>query len=43
MVLAAKVRWALRFSGYAETQLIDLSGGQVSQIEMVGGDASGPS
>jgi hypothetical protein len=35
VVLAAKVRWALRFSGYAETQLIDVSGGQVSQIEMV--------
>ncbi|GIF00328.1 hypothetical protein [Paractinoplanes rishiriensis] len=37
VVLAAKVRWALRFSGYAETQLIDVSGGQVSQIEMVAG------
>ncbi len=37
VVLAAKVRWALRFSGYAETQVIDVSGGQVSQIEMVAG------
>jgi hypothetical protein len=37
VVLAAKVRWALRFSGYAETQLIDVSGGQVSEIEMVAG------
>ncbi len=37
VVLAAKVRWALRFSGYSEEQVIDLSGGQVSGIEMVGG------
>jgi hypothetical protein len=37
VVLSAKVRWALRFSGYAETQVIDVSGGQVSQIEMVAG------
>lgn len=37
IVLAAKVRWALRLSGYAEEQDIDLSGGQVSGIEMVGG------
>jgi hypothetical protein len=37
VVLAAKVRWALRFSGYAETQRIDVSGGQISQIEMVAG------
>jgi hypothetical protein len=37
VVLAAKVRWAVRLSGYAEEQMIDLSGGQVSGIEMVGG------
>jgi hypothetical protein len=37
VVLAAKVRWALRFSGYAETQLIDVSGGQISGLEMVAG------
>ena len=37
VVLAAKVRWQLRFSGYAEKQLIDVSGGQVSGIEMVAG------
>ncbi|MBU2669526.1 hypothetical protein KOI35_39055 [Actinoplanes bogorensis] len=37
IVLAAKVRWALRFSGYAEEQAIDLSGGQISGLEMVGG------
>jgi hypothetical protein len=35
VVLAAKVRWQLRFSGYAEKQIIDVSGGQVSGIEMV--------
>jgi len=37
VVLAAKVRWQLRFSGYAETQVIDVSGGQVSGVEMVAG------
>ncbi|MEU4239931.1 hypothetical protein [Actinoplanes sp. NPDC026619] len=37
VVLAAKVRWALRFSGYAEKQVIDLSGGQISGLEMVAG------
>jgi hypothetical protein len=37
VVLAAKVRWSLRFSGYAETQLVDVSGGQISEIEMVAG------
>jgi len=37
VVLAAKVRWSLRFSGYAEQQFIDLTGGQVSGIEMVAG------
>jgi hypothetical protein len=37
VVLSAKVRWALRFSGYAEQQILDLTGGQVSAIEMVAG------
>ncbi|GAA2630620.1 hypothetical protein [Paractinoplanes durhamensis] len=37
VVLAAKVRWALRFSGYAEKQVIDVSGGQISSLEMVAG------
>jgi hypothetical protein len=37
VVLAAKVRWQLRFSGYAEKQVVDVSGGQVSGIEMVAG------
>ncbi|WP_127504512.1 hypothetical protein [Actinoplanes solisilvae] len=41
IVLAAKVRWALRLSGYAEQQIIDLSGGQVTGIEMVAGTRSG--
>jgi hypothetical protein len=37
VVLAAKVRWQLRFSGSAEDQVIDVSGGQVSGIELVAG------
>jgi len=37
VVLAAKVTWQLRFSGYADDQVIDVSGGQVSGIEMVAG------
>ena len=31
------MRWQLRFSGYAEKQVIDVSGGQISGIEMVAG------
>ncbi|GID26966.1 hypothetical protein [Paractinoplanes brasiliensis] len=37
IVLAAKVRWALRFSGYAEEQVINVTGGQISGLELVGG------
>nr|WP_296070096.1 hypothetical protein [uncultured Actinoplanes sp.] len=37
VVLAAKVHWSLRFSGYVERQLLDLTGGQVTGIEMVAG------
>ena len=37
VVLAAKVNWQLRFSGYADEQVIDVSGGQVSGIEMIAG------
>jgi hypothetical protein len=37
VVLAAKVHWSLRFSGYAEKQVLDLTGGQVTGIEMVAG------
>ncbi|MET0422470.1 MAG: hypothetical protein ABW046_01255 [Actinoplanes sp.] len=36
VVLAARVQWALRFSGYAEEQIIDLTGGQISELAMVG-------
>jgi hypothetical protein len=37
VVLSTAVRWQLRFSGYADQQQIDLSGGQVSSVEMVAG------
>ncbi|MEU4428955.1 hypothetical protein AB0F81_50810, partial [Actinoplanes sp. NPDC024001] len=37
VVLAAKVRWTLRFSGYAEERIVDLSNGRITRIEMVGG------
>ncbi|MDY7084293.1 MAG: hypothetical protein SYR96_04245 [Actinomycetota bacterium] len=37
IVLAAKVRWALRFSGYAEEQVINVTGGQITGLELVGG------
>ncbi|NMO55579.1 hypothetical protein HH310_30885 [Actinoplanes sp. TBRC 11911] len=37
VVLAAKVRWSLRFTGYAEERRLDLSGGRVTGIEMVAG------
>ncbi len=40
VVLAAKVRWSVRLAGYAEEQVLDLSGGQVSGVEMVGGTRS---
>ena len=36
MVLAAAVTWSLRFSGYAQDEVVDLTDGQVSAIEMVG-------
>ncbi|WP_250035778.1 hypothetical protein [Paractinoplanes maris] len=41
VVLAAKVRWSVRLSGYAEENILDLSGGQVSGVEMVGGMRTG--
>jgi len=37
VVLAAKVNWQLRFSGSAQEQVLNLSGGQVSGVEMVAG------
>jgi hypothetical protein len=37
VVLSTAVRWQLRFSGYAEEQQINLSGGKVSSVEMIAG------
>ena len=37
VVLSTAVRWQLRFSGYADEQQINLSGGKVSSVEMVAG------
>jgi hypothetical protein len=37
VVLTARVRWTLRFSGYAAECDVDLGEGQVAGIEMVGG------
>jgi hypothetical protein len=37
VVLSAAVRWQLRFSGYADQQLVDLGDGQVSSVEMTAG------
>lgn len=37
VVLAARVRWTLRFSGYAAECDVDLGDGEVNGIEMVGG------
>jgi hypothetical protein len=37
VVLSTAVRWQLRFSGYADEQQINLSGGKVSSVELVAG------
>ncbi|WP_412742693.1 hypothetical protein [Krasilnikovia sp. MM14-A1004] len=37
VVLSAKVRWSLRFTGGADEQLIDLSRGQVGDVALTGG------
>jgi hypothetical protein len=37
IVLAAAVTWALRFTGGADEQLIDLSAGRVSGVDVIGG------
>lgn len=37
VVLSTAVRWQLKFSGYADEQQIDLSGGKVSSVEMIAG------
>jgi hypothetical protein len=37
VLLAAKVRWTIRFSGYSAERIVDLSAGRIKGIEMVGG------
>ncbi len=37
VVLASRVRWSLRFSGYAAERDVDLGEGKVEKIEVVGG------
>jgi len=37
VVLSTAVRWQLRFSGYADEQRIDLSGGKVTSVELIAG------
>jgi len=37
VLLSAKVRWSLRFSGGSDEQLIDLTGGKVSDVRLAGG------
>ena len=37
VVLSSKVRWALRFVGGANEQIIDLTGGRISSIDLSGG------
>lgn len=37
VLLSSKVRWALRFVGGADEQIVDLSGGRVSALEVLGG------
>ncbi len=37
VVLTAKVRWTIRFSGYSAERIVDLSQGRIKGIELVGG------
>jgi hypothetical protein len=37
VLLSSKVRWALRFTGGADEQSVDLTGGRVRSIDIVGG------
>ncbi|GAA4925517.1 hypothetical protein [Actinoplanes utahensis] len=37
IVLAAKVRWTIRFSGYSAERIVDLTEGRIKGIELVGG------
>lgn len=37
VVLSAKVRWTIRFSGYSAERIVDLTQGRIKAIELVGG------
>lgn len=37
VVLTAKVRWTIRFSGYSAERIVDLTQGRIKAIELVGG------
>jgi hypothetical protein len=37
IVLSAKVRWALRFTAGADEQIVNLAGGRIAAIDMLGG------
>jgi hypothetical protein len=37
VLLSTKVKWALRFVGGADEQIVDLTGGKVSSIDVLGG------
>jgi len=37
VLLSARVSWAVRFAGYARERLVDLRGGRVTAIDMLGG------
>jgi hypothetical protein len=37
IVLSTKVHWSLRFSGGSDEQLIDMTGGKVSEVNLIGG------
>lgn len=37
VVLTAKVRWTIRFSGYSAERIVDLGEGRIKGIELVGG------
>lgn len=37
VTLSSKVRWALRFTGGVDEQLVDLTGGKVSAVDFTGG------
>jgi hypothetical protein len=37
ILLSTKVAWSLRFSGGSDEQLIDMTGGKVSEVNLIGG------